>query len=59
MTNAEKIRAMSDEDLAILFAKVGADLHRLDRPVQSYRGYDANKNYDWLIQMPRGESDYV
>lgn len=47
---ADKIRAMSDEELAVMFAKTGADLSRLDRPVVPYRGKDVNENYDWLRQ---------
>lgn len=49
-TNADRIRAMSDEELAIMFAMLRADLTRLDRPVRPYQGRDVNDNYDWLQQ---------
>ena len=49
-TNADRIRAMSDEELAILFAKLKAKPNVLDRMVQSYSGRDVNEWYDWLKQ---------
>lgn len=49
-TNADRIRAMSDEEMAIMFAMLKADLTRLDRPVRQFSGRDANDNYDWLQQ---------
>ena len=51
-TNADRIRAMSDEEMAIMFAMLKADLTRLDRPVRQFSGRDANDNYDWLQQPP-------
>lgn len=48
MSNADRIRAMSDEDLAIMFAMLRADLTELDMQVRAYRGQDVNDNYDWL-----------
>lgn len=50
-TRADVIRAISDEDLAVMFAVLRADLSKLDAPVRSYSGLDVNKNYDWL-KMP-------
>lgn len=52
LTNADRIRAMSDEEMAIMFAMLKADLTRLDRPVRQFSGRDANDNYDWLQQPP-------
>lgn len=49
-TNADHIRSMTDEELAIMFAMLRADLTRLDRPVRPYQGRDVNDNYDWLKQ---------
>lgn len=49
-TNAQHIRSMTDEELAIMFAMLRADLTRLDRPVRPYQGRDVNDNYDWLKQ---------
>lgn len=51
MTNADRIRAMSDEELAIMFAMLRADLSRLDAAVRPYSGMDVNDNYDWLQQL--------
>lgn len=48
MSNADRIRAMSDEDMAIMFAMLRADLTELDMQVRAYRGQDVNDNYDWL-----------
>lgn len=53
-TNADRIRAMTDEELAVMFAKLRADLPRLDRMVQPYSGKDVNDNYDWLQQSYGG-----
>lgn len=50
LTNAMKIRLMTDEELAVLFAKLNVKPGVLDRAVQSYRGRDANEWYDWLKQ---------
>ena len=49
-TNADRIRVMSDEELAIMFAMLRADLGRLDAAVRPYSGNDVNDNYDWLQQ---------
>lgn len=57
MTNADHIRAMTDEELGVMFAKLRADLSRLDRRVQPYSGKDVNDNYDWL-QQPYGGADH-
>ncbi len=57
MTNADSIRAMSDEELAIMFAILRADLSRLDAAVRPYSGRDVNDNYDWLRQ-PCGGADH-
>jgi len=48
--NADKMEVMDIEELAILFAKMGADPDRLDRAVQSYTGEAVNKCMDWLEQ---------
>lgn len=55
LTNADRIRAMSDEEMAIMFAMLKADLTRLDRPVRKYSGMDVNDNYDWLQQPAEEE----
>ena len=57
MTNADRIRAMTDEELAVMFAMLRADLTRLDRSVRPYSGKDVNENYDWLKQ-PYGGADH-
>lgn len=44
MNNADKIRSMSDEELAIMFAMLRADLSRLDSAVRPYSGRDVNDN---------------
>lgn len=49
-TNADHIRSMTDEELAVMFAMIRADLTRLDRSVRPYSGRDVNENYDWLKQ---------
>ena len=54
-TNADRIRAMRDEEMAIMFAMLKADLTRLDRPVRQFSGRDANDNYDWLKQPAEEE----
>jgi len=51
ITYADRIRSLSDEDLAVFFAIVKADLSRYDRPVRPYSGKDVNENYDWLKQQ--------
>lgn len=57
MTNADRISAMTDEELAVMFAMLRADLTRLDRSVGPYSGRDVNENYDWLKQ-PYGGADH-
>lgn len=49
-TNADRMREMENEDLAVLLAKMGADPDRLERMVQSYSGRDANRCMDFLEQ---------
>ena len=49
-TNADRIRAMSDEELAVFLAKVDAALYRADLDVIAYRGAAVNDNLDWLAQ---------
>jgi len=49
-TNADRIRAMSDEELAIFLAKVDAALYRANLDVIAYRGEKVNENLDWLKQ---------
>ena len=54
-TNGDRIRAMTDEELAIMFAMLRADLSRLDARVRPYSGRDVNDNYDWLKQPAEEE----
>lgn len=49
-TYADRIRAMSDEELAVMFAKLRTKTYLLSLPVQSYRGNDVNDWLDWLRQ---------
>lgn len=49
-TNGDMVRAMTDEELAVLFAILRADLARFDAPVRPYNGLDVNRNYEWLQQ---------
>lgn len=49
-TNADHIRSMSNEELAVFFAKVDAALYRADLDVIAYRGEKVNENLDWLCQ---------
>lgn len=61
VTKADRVRAMSDEELAIMFAILRADLSRLDAAIRPYSGRDVNDNYDWLKQPAdedvKGEND--
>ena len=56
-TNADRIRGMSDEELAVFFAKVDAALYRADLDVTAYRGEKVNANLDWLRQPAEEASD--
>lgn len=49
-TNADRIRAMGNADLAILLAKMNADPDRLERTVRSFSGAAANRCLDYLEQ---------
>lgn len=53
MTNGDRIRQMSDEELAVMFAKLKAvdALYRLGLGVQNYQGRDVNDAYDWLTEI--------
>lgn len=55
-TNADHIRSMTDEELAVMFAMLKVELTRLDRPVRPYHGRDVNDNYDWLKQPYKEEA---
>ena len=57
MTNAEKIRAMSDEEMAVFLAKGDAALYRADLDVVAYRGEKVNENLDWLQQPAKEEEN--
>jgi hypothetical protein len=57
MTNADRIRAMTDEELAELLAD---ETHRIAKPVFDYFGYGIEKQIvyarrlDWLQQPEEG-----
>lgn len=53
-THGDSIRNMSDEELAVLFAMMKADVSRLDRTVRSYSGREVNDALDWLQQPANG-----
>lgn len=48
MTNADRIRAMNDYELAVFFAKTKAALYRADLPVIAYSTQDMKDNLEWL-----------
>ena len=54
-TNADRIRAMTDEELAVFLATIQADLYKYDRSVGMFAGSDANENYSWLQKSANGE----
>lgn len=56
LTNGDRIRTMTDEELAIMFAMLRADLSRLDRAVRPYSARDVNGNYDWLKQPAKEDA---
>ena len=55
MTNADRIRAMNNYELAVLFAKTKAALYRADLPVIAYSTQDTAENLEWLQQPAEGE----
>lgn len=50
MTNADRIRAMNNYDLAVFLSKTRAALCRADLPVIAYSAQDMNDNLEWLMQ---------
>ena len=54
-TRADKIRAMSDGELAVFFAKTDAALYRSELPIIAYRGETVNDNLEWLIEEANHE----
>lgn len=55
MTNADRIRAMNNYELAVFFAKTKAALYRADLPVIAYSTQDMAENLEWLQQPVEGE----
>lgn len=55
VTNADRIRAMNDYELAVFFAKTKAALYRADLPVIAYSTQDMAENLEWLYQPAEGE----
>lgn len=55
MTNADRIRAMNNYELAVFFAKTKAALYRADLPVIAYSTQDMAENLEWLQQPAEGE----
>lgn len=55
MTNADRIRAMNNYELAVFFAKTKAALYRADLPVIAYSTQDTAENLEWLQQPAEGE----
>ena len=58
MTNADRIRSMSDEELAVLLAH---EPYRMAKPVFDMCGYGITEEFivaqrlEWLKQPPKGE----
>ncbi|MBQ7815786.1 MAG: hypothetical protein IJ339_00320 [Oscillospiraceae bacterium] len=48
LTNFERIKAMTVEEIAVFFAKAKADLERTYRQVIAYKVADVNENIEWL-----------
>lgn len=48
MTNADRIRKMTDEELACFLARVDAKLYRDDLDVVAYRADKAVDTLEWL-----------
>ena len=55
ITNADRIRAMNNYELAVFFAKTTAALYRADLPVISYSTQDMKDNLEWLQEPAEGE----
>lgn len=55
MTNADRIRAMNNYELAVFFAKTKAALYRADLPVIAYSTQDMAENLEWLQQPAEWE----
>ena len=54
-TNADRIRGMTDEELAVFLAKIDVALYRANLDVIAYRGATVNDNLDWLTQPAKEE----
>ena len=50
ITNADRIRAMNNYELAVFLAKVKALVYRADLPVIAYSTGDMAENLEWLEQ---------
>lgn len=50
ITNADRIRAMNNYELAVFLAKVKALVYRADLPVIAYSTKDMAENLEWLGQ---------
>lgn len=48
MTNADRIRKMTDDELACFLARVGAELYRDDLDVVAYRADKVADALEWL-----------
>lgn len=55
ITNADRIRAMNDEELAVFLATIQADLYKYDSSAGMFTGTDVNENYNWLQQPAKEE----
>lgn len=55
MTNADRIRAMNNYELAVFFAKTKADLYRADLPVIAYSTQNMKDNLEWLQEPAEGD----
>lgn len=55
VTNADRIRAMNNYELAVFFAKTKAALYRADLPVIAYSTQDMKDNLEWLQKPAEGE----
>ena len=55
ITNADRIRSMTDEELAVFFTKTKAALYRADLPVIAYSTQDMKDNLEWLQEPAEGE----
>lgn len=54
-TNADRIRAMNNYELAVFFSKTKAALYRADLTVIAYSTEDMKDNLEWLQQPVEGK----